>query len=292
MTISRTASRAHSGSGSPQRADAFAVEVRGLWKTFGEGPLSVAAVENASLTAKVGEFVSIIGPSGCGKSTLFNVISGLERADRGDILLHGERMEGQTGVVGYMPQRDLLLPWRSILNNVILGVELRRGDKEAAKAEARDLFPLFGLNGFEDRYPSELSGGMRQRAALLRTVLTGHDVLLLDEPFGALDALTRSAMHEWLLKVWRQFGMTVLFITHDVDEAVFLADRSYVMTRRPGGIKVEVEITLPRPRNRRITVDPDFVRCKQTLLEALLEETTEPVPGEFDEGHQVAHPNI
>ena len=292
MTISRTASRAHSGSGSPQRADAFAVEVRGLWKTFGEGPLSVAAVENASLTAKVGEFVSIIGPSGCGKSTLFNVISGLERADRGDILLHGERMEGQTGVVGYMPQRDLLLPWRSILNNVILGVELRRGDKEAAKAEARDLFPLFGLDGFEDRYPSELSGGMRQRAALLRTVLTGHDVLLLDEPFGALDALTRSAMHEWLLKVWRQFGMTVLFITHDVDEAVFLADRSYVMTRRPGGIKVEVEITLPRPRNRRITVDPDFVRCKQTLLEALLEETTEPVPGEFDEGHQVAHPNI
>ena len=291
MTISRTASRAPSGSGSTLSADGFAVEVRWLWKTFGAGPTSVAAVENATLTAKVGEFVSIIGPSGCGKSTLFNVISGLEPADRGEVLLHGVRMAGQTGVVGYMPQRDLLLPWRSILNNVILGVELRRGDKEAAKSEARDLFPLFGLEGFEDRYPSELSGGMRQRAALLRTVLTGHDVLLLDEPFGALDALTRSAMHEWLLKVWRQFGMTVLFITHDVDEAVFLSDRSYVMTRRPGTMKLEVEISLPRPRNRRITVDRDFVRAKQTLLEALLEETTEPIPDEFDSSHQGERPS-
>ena len=172
-----------------------------------------------------------------------------------------------------MPQRDLLLPWRNILKNVILGVEIQHGNRQKALTTAHELFPKFGLEGFESRYPEELSGGMRQRAALLRTILTGHDVLLLDEPFGALDAITRLEMQEWLLSIWERFGKTIIFITHDVDEAVFLSDKSYVFTRRPGTVKLESEIDLPRPRTREITYDPAFVRAKRKLLNALLGES-------------------
>ena len=252
----------------------YALEVRELSKVYGEGTDAVHALHSVSLGAFDREFVSIVGPSGCGKSTLFNIISGLETADRGEVILRDERLSGETGVVGYMPQRDLLLPWRSILNNVVLGVEIQQGDRRRAISEARDLFPQFGLEGFESRYPADLSGGMRQRAALLRTILTGHDVLLLDEPFGALDALTRLEMQEWLLSVWKGFGKTIVFITHDVDEAVFLSDRAYVLTGRPGTVKLEYEIDLPRPRPREMIVAPDFVRAKRELLGALLEEST------------------
>ena len=273
MTSSRIGSPAERVLNSPPPPSGCALEVRGLCKVFGEGPDAVTALESLSLQAFDGEFVTIIGPSGCGKSTIFNIVSGLEAADEGEVLLRDERLAGETGVVGYMPQRDLLLPWRTILNNVVLGVELRNGDKRAAKAEALRLFPQFGLEGFESRYPAELSGGMRQRAALLRTILTGHDVLLLDEPFGALDALTRLEMQEWLLAIWGRFGKTIIFITHDVEEAVFLSDRVYVMTKRPGTVKLESSIDLPRPRTREMIVDGEFVRAKHKLLSALLEES-------------------
>ena len=258
---------------SPARSGCV-LQMRGVCKVFGEGPDAVSALESLSMKAFDGEFVTIIGPSGCGKSTIFNIVSGLELADRGEVLLRGERLSGQTGVVGYMPQRDLLLPWRTILNNVVLGVELRSGDKRAARAEALELFPQFGLEGFESRYPAELSGGMRQRAALLRTILTGHDVMLLDEPFGALDALTRLEMQEWLLSIWGRFRKTIVFITHDVEEAVFLSDRVYVMTKRPGTVKLESRINLSRPRTRETIIEGEFVRAKHELLSALLEEST------------------
>ena len=273
MTSSRTVSPAERIVDNSPARPGCVLELRGVCKVFGEGPDAVSALESLSMSAFDGEFVTIIGPSGCGKSTIFNIVSGLEMADRGEVLLRGERLAGQTGVVGYMPQRDLLLPWRTILNNVVLGVELRNGDKRAARAEALELFPQFGLEGFEDRYPAELSGGMRQRAALLRTILTGHDVMLLDEPFGALDALTRLEMQEWLLSIWGRFGKTIVFITHDVEEAVFLSDRVYVMTRRPGTVKLESSIDLPRPRTREMIVEGEFVRAKHELLSALLEES-------------------
>ena len=274
MTSSRIGSPAERVRDNRSAPPSWALEVWGLCKVFGEGPDAVTALESLSLRAFDGEFVTIVGPSGCGKSTIFNIVSGLETADRGEVLLRDERLAGETGVVGYMPQRDLLLPWRTILNNVVLGVELRGGDKRAAKAEALKLFPQFGLEGFESRYPAELSGGMRQRAALLRTILTGHDVLLLDEPFGALDALTRLEMQEWLLSIWERFGKTIVFITHDVEEAVFLSDRVYVLTRRPGTVKLESKIDLPRPRTREMIVDGEFVRAKHDLLSALLQEST------------------
>jgi ABC-type nitrate/sulfonate/bicarbonate transport system ATPase subunit len=213
--------------------------------------------------------VSIIGPSGCGKSTLFNIICGLLESDEGQVLLDGEAVQRRAGAFGYMPQKDLLLPWRSVLDNVILGPELRGDDRNASRSEATELLPLFGLEGFGDAYPALLSGGMKQRAALLRTFLTRREVLLLDEPFGALDALTRMDLQEWLLRVWAQFGKTILFISHDVDEALFLSDRVYVMTPRPGRVKMALTVPLPRPRRREMEATTEFAALRYELLRAL-----------------------
>ncbi len=231
----------------------------------------VTAVQGLSLTVPPGLFVTVIGPSGCGKSTLFGLLAGLITPISGSVTMHGQSVIGRPGQVGYMPQRDLLLPWRTVLQNVTLGPELaRRGGMQAARAQARERLPTFGLEGFADVYPSALSGGMRQRAALLRTVLMERDVLLLDEPFGALDALTRAALQEWLLGVWAAEGQTVLFITHDVDEAVFLADRVVVMTPRPGHVRTEIAVPLPRPRTHAALVaDPTFSALKSDVLAAL-----------------------
>jgi ABC-type nitrate/sulfonate/bicarbonate transport system ATPase subunit len=211
---------------------------------------------------------------------LLNLVAGLDRPVGGEILVHGRPVDGTLGLTGYMPQRDLLLPWRSVLDNVILGPELAGVPRAEARREALGLLPRFGLEGFEKAYPRTLSGGMRQRAALLRTILTHQETLLLDEPFGALDALTRSEMQEWLLSIWHEFGKTVLFVTHDVEEAVFLSDRVYVMSRRPGSIKLEVNVELPRPRVRGMSAEPHFIRAKQLLLESLLAES----------GRHLAHP--
>jgi ABC-type nitrate/sulfonate/bicarbonate transport system ATPase subunit len=245
------------------------LELRNLTKSFWGKWGYLPTLEDMNLTVRAGEFVSVVGPSGCGKSTLFNVIAGLEPADGGQVLLDGQDVTGQVGLFGYMLQRDLLLPWRTVLDNVILGAEIAGHDRKAARQEAGELLPLFGLAGFADNYPATLSGGMRQRAALLRTMLCKQEVLLLDEPFGALDALTRADMQEWLLKVWERLRHTVLFITHDVEEAVFLSDRVYVLTPRPARVRLELPIGLSRPRPRDLVTSPAFIALKRRLLEAL-----------------------
>jgi ABC-type nitrate/sulfonate/bicarbonate transport system ATPase subunit len=231
----------------------------------------VQALEDVSLAAHDGEFVTLIGPSGCGKSTLFNIVCGLLEPDAGEIRLDGAPATRRAGRLAYMPQRDLLLPWRSVLDNAILRPEIAGQSRTAARAEARELLPLFGLAGFEMATPGALSGGMRQRAALLRTFLCHQDVMLLDEPFGALDALTRAELQTWLLGVWARFRHTVLFITHDVDEAVFLSDRVVVLTPRPACVKLELTVPLPRPRTRDLVVTDAFVHVKEALLRALRE---------------------
>ena len=248
--------------------------VDSLSKSFGgsprRGPHSqVDALVDLTFKVEAGEFLTIIGPSGCGKSTLLRLLAGLVQPDRGRINLQGQPLPNASdrqGRFGYMPQRDTLLPWRTVLDNVILGVELAGGSRDAAREEARRLLPLFGLDGFENNWPSTLSGGMRQRAALLRTFLAGYDILLLDEPFGALDALTRRMLQQWLLGVRRRFSKTILFITHDVDEALLLGDRMLVFSPRPGRITADLKIDLPHPRDENTILEPDFLTLKRNAL--------------------------
>ena len=240
-----------------------------LSKTFQEKEQQVQALADISFTVAGGEFVSLIGPSGSGKSTLFNLIVGLDEPDTGEICLDGQRLTRRTGRFGYMPQRDLLLPWRTVLGNVILGPELAGEDLAAARREALSLLPLFGLAGFEKAYPATLSGGMRQRAALLRTFLCHREIMLFDEPFGALDALSRRELQIWLLEVWQQFEKTILFITHDVEEALFLSDRVIVMSPRPGRIILDLAVDLSRPRELDILTTSRFIELKAQLLSKL-----------------------
>jgi ABC-type nitrate/sulfonate/bicarbonate transport system ATPase subunit len=242
----------------------------GVSKTFesarGERVVALAPV---SLEIPRGRFLTILGPSGCGKSTIFNIIAGLEMPSTGNVTLDGTPILGMSGVVSYMLQKDLLLPWRSIIDNVILGMEIDRVPRAEAKARALPLLERYGLGGFENRYPAELSGGMRQRAALLRTMLCDRDVILLDEPFAALDAQTRSDMQEWLLDVWDDFKKTVIFVTHDVDEGVYLSDEIVMMSGRPGRILERVPIELARPRKRSIITSRPFVGYKEHFLSLL-----------------------
>jgi ABC-type nitrate/sulfonate/bicarbonate transport system ATPase subunit len=252
--------------------------VEGVVKRYasgrGGGGDSVVALAGVDLSVGAGEFVSIVGPSGCGKSTLFDVVAGLAEPTAGRVVLDGEPAQSAAsllGRVGYMPQKDLLMPWRSVLDNVALGLEVGGLARRAARARAREQLARFGLDGFAARWPDSLSGGMRQRAALLRTFLAGRDLMLLDEPFGALDALTRQTMQEWLLDVWQADRKTIVFVTHDVEEAVFLSDRVHVMSARPGRIVASVAIGLPRPRGLEIQGTPAFVALKERLLGPLRE---------------------
>jgi len=236
----------------------------------------VQALAGLDLAIGSGELVTVVGPSGCGKSTLFNIVAGLEEPDAGGVL----RFEGRSchahellGRVSFMPQRDLLLPWRTVIDNAILAIEIEGMPRAEARAQALRMLPEFGLSGFENQYPHQLSGGMRQRVALMRTFMFKRDLMLLDEPFGALDALTRTMMQRWLLDVWQKHKRTILFITHDVDEALFLGDRVIAMTARPGKVKLELPVTLPRPRRPELLTDPEFIRLKRVLLEAIEEES-------------------
>lgn len=233
-------------------------------------------IDDLDISLKANEFVSIIGPSGCGKSTLFNMIAGLQVPDTGDIELDGATIVGRPGSVTYMMQRDFLLPWRTVLENVTLGPELAGKPLSAARTEARKLLRRFGLEGFENVYPTALSGGMRQRAALLRTILCDRPIILLDEPFGALDALTRGSMHEWLLGIQREFQCAMILITHDPDEAVYLSDRVYVSTPRPMHIAGVVNIGLPAERHRDVTLTPEFAEHKREVLSLLHALSTSP----------------
>ena len=222
--------------------------LEGIEKSFGSRAEPLRVLDRTTLSLEEGEFLCLVGPSGCGKSTLFNVAVGLTRPDAGRVLLGGSEITGRRGLLGYMPQRDLLLPWRRVIDNLVIGVQVQRGDLAAARRRARRLAPMFGLDGFLNHHPHQLSGGMRQRAALLRTIVSGNKVLLLDEPFGALDALTRLEMHRFLLGVRSELDLTVLFVTHDPDEAVALADRVAVMSPRPGRIVDEFAVELAFPR--------------------------------------------
>ena len=227
------------------------------------------ALAPVTLAIPQGRFVSLIGPSGCGKSTIFNIIAGLLEPTGGRVTIDGIEATGTIGRVGYMLQKDLLLPWRTVLDNVILGMEIQGVPLREARERALPLLHRYGLGGFEYLYPSALSGGMRQRAALLRTLLFDTDVILLDEPFGALDAQTKLAMQEWLMQLWSDFGKTVLFVTHDVEEAIYLSDELYVMDTRPGRIIATIPVALSRPRVRTAALTPEFLAIKERCLELL-----------------------
>lgn len=246
-----------------------ALELRAIAKAFATpaGPLPV--LDQLQIAVAAGEFVSIVGPSGSGKSTLFNIAAGLERPDSGEVLLDDRPITGRRGLVAYMPQRDALLPWRSVIENAVLATAVQGGDLPAARREAEALLEPFGLAGFGDALPAALSGGMRQRAALLRTVLWHRPVMLLDEPFGALDSLTRAQLQGWLLGLWNRLDRTILLVTHDVDEALVLSDRVYVLSQRPARIALEQRVDLPRPRSYTVTTSPAFAQLKARLQHQL-----------------------
>src|SRR5215470_10305941 len=244
-------------------------------RTFATRTGLFAALAPVTLSIPQGRFVSLIGPSGCGKSTIFNIIAGLLEPTSGRVLIDGVDATGTIGRVGYMLQKDLLLPWRTVLDNTILGMEIQHVPLRAARERALPLLHRYGLAGFEYLYPNALSGGMRQRAALLRTLLFDTDVILLDEPFGALDAQTKLQMQEWLLALWSDFAKTVVFVTHDVEEAIFLSDEVHVMGTRPGRIVETLPVDLPRPRLRACTATPAFIAIKERCLELL--RVSEPV---------------
>ena len=232
------------------------------------------ALSDVTLLVPEGRFISLIGPSGCGKSTIFNIIAGLLEPTAGRVMIDNVDATGTIGRVGYMLQKDLLLPWRTVLDNVILGMEIQGVPLREARGRALPLLQRYGLSGFEYLYPNSLSGGMRQRAALLRTLLFDTDVILLDEPFGALDAQTKLQMQEWLLGLWSDFNKTVIFVTHDVEEAIYLSDELHVMGTRPGRIIATVPVTLPRPRVRTTALSPEFIAIKERCLQLLTTNTT------------------
>ena len=245
------------------------VEVVGVGKRFPLREGEVVALEGVDMIAEAGRFVSIIGPSGCGKSTLFNIIAGLMEPTSGEVRMGGSPLARRAGEFAYMPQKDLLFPWRSVIDNTVVGLQIEGVSKREARRRAAPLMERFGLRGFEKAYPSELSGGMRQRAAFLRTVLLGRPAMLLDEPFGALDSLTRGDMQEWLLDVWADLRTTVVFVTHDVAEAVYLSDRVFVMAPRPGRICDVVDVDLPRPRALGVEETDEFAVIERRLRRAL-----------------------
>ncbi len=233
---------------------------------------SLEILRNIDLSVNSREIVSIIGPSGCGKSSVLNLISGLQRPDSGQIKIEGKSDQSdRLNMISYMQQKDLLLPWRTVLDNVILGLEIQGIPKKESRKIAMGQMEKFGLLGFENKYPFTLSGGMKQRAAFLRTILMDRPILLLDEPFSALDALNRMQMQEWVIKLFDGLDKTVIFVTHDIDEAIFLSDRIYVMSSSPGEFISIENIKLSRPRSREIMFSSDVLSIKNRLLNQLLQ---------------------
>ena len=249
------------------------LELRHVRKAFG----GLEVLADISLRVGAGEFVSILGPSGAGKSTLFQLLTGAQHGD-GEMFFDGTPLDHHGRHFAFMPQRDALMPWRRILDNVTLGLEVQGVGRKAARARVTPLFTEFGLAGFERHFPAQLSGGMRQRAALLRTVVQERDMLLLDEPFGALDALTRTAMQRWLEQMWRHHRWTAMLITHDVREAVFLSDRIYVLSARPARIVREIKVPLPRPRGSGGDAARQASALEAEILDIILNPEPNPQP--------------
>lgn len=226
-------------------------------------------IEDISIELNQGEIVSLLGVSGAGKTTLFNVVSGLLRPDAGSVMLDDKDITGQAGKVSYMLQKDLLLPFKTVVDNVSLPLIIKGEKKKKARETASGYFKEFGIDGTEKLYPHQLSGGMRQRAAMLRTYLFSSEIALLDEPFSALDTITKSNMHKWYLDVMEQIKLSTLFITHDIDEAILLSDRIYLMTGKPGKINHEIKITEPKPRKKDFNVSSQFLEYKKEILKIL-----------------------
>jgi ABC-type nitrate/sulfonate/bicarbonate transport system ATPase subunit len=241
------------------------LEVHNLTHTFNGGN-TVHVLDDLSLDVADGEFVTLLGPSGSGKSTIFNLIGGLYRPDSGDILIDGTRVNGMRGNISYLPQQDSLLPWRTIEDNVTLVQEITG---TVDKDTARKWLKRAGLEGYEKSYPGTLSGGMRQRVAFIRSLLSPQELMLLDEPFGALDELTRLDMQDWLLKIWEMDRRSVLFITHSIEEAIYMSDRILILSEKPARIAREIEVPFERPRNHDIILDESFTKLKREIYHML-----------------------
>ena len=226
-------------------------------------------IQDISIRLMENELVSLLGVSGSGKTTLFNVISGILQPDSGKVLLHGEDVTGKPGQISYMLQKDLLLEHMKVIDNVSLPLRLKGVSKKEARAQADPLFEEFGLDGTQELYPAAMSGGMRQRAALLRTYLGSQGVALLDEPFSALDTITKGQIHTWYLDIMEKIDLSTIFITHDIDEAILLSNRIYIMTGSPGQIKDEIVIDRPRNDRREFNLTQEFLTCKKNVLRAL-----------------------
>lgn len=226
-------------------------------------------IEDLSFNINKGDFVSIIGASGCGKSTIFRLIASLEKPSKGTISIKGENIKNLKSQIGYMPQKDLLLPWRTILENICLPLEIQGVSSSSAKSQGEELLSKFNLYSYKDKYPKDLSGGMKQRISFIRTLLTGSELLLLDEPFSALDAITRLSLQEWILDQWGKYKKTILFITHDVEEAMFLSNKIFVVNKNPITNLKEININLKYPRSRKMLEVEELLLLKDNLIEEL-----------------------
>ena len=260
------------------------VEVRDLAIRFETRKGPIEAVSDVSIHVQPGEFVSLIGPSGCGKSTLLNVVAGFLQPNAGVTLLDGQPIRGPGSDRGVVFQQYSLFPWMTVRKNVEFGLKLKGVSASERETQARTLLGLAGLLSFENHHPDQLSGGMKQRVGIVRALATSPQVLLMDEPFGALDSQTRVVMQEILTNMWQRLRLSVLFITHDIDEAVFLSDRIYVMTARPGRIKSELVVPLPRPRTAEMTSTPQFAAMVRTIKTLIREESLAAMGGELCDG--------
>ncbi|MBW8898474.1 MAG: ABC transporter ATP-binding protein [Massilia sp.] len=254
---------------SARLAQGGAIEIDGLHIRLGEGPQAFDAVQDVSLSIAPGEFVCVLGPSGCGKSTLLGALAGHWTPSRGSIHVDGVPVAGPHPDRGLVFQQHTLFPWKKVLDNVAFGLKMQGVGRHERRERARELLGLVGLAGFEDRYPVQLSGGMQQRVEIARVLINHPRVMLMDEPFGALDAQTRLKMQELLLDVWARVNTTIIFITHDIDEALFLADRILVMSPRPGRIIDEISLDFPRPRHPDVMTSSHFTRLKRHCLDLL-----------------------
>lgn len=249
------------------------IEVRNMGVVFGENENQVVAVKDVDLNVQPGEFVSLIGPSGCGKSTLLSIVAGFVKPSSGEARLDNVPITKPGAERGVVFQQYSLFPWLTVRKNVEFGLKMAGADADKRNITARELLDLAGLLAFENHYPDQLSGGMKQRIGIVRALATSPQVLLMDEPFGALDTQTRVVMQEILTNIWQQFRISVLFITHDIEESIFLSDRIYVMTARPGRIKAEIKVPLPRPRTADMTDTPEFMQLVQELKGLIREES-------------------
>ncbi|HZE93002.1 MAG TPA: ABC transporter ATP-binding protein [Rhizobacter sp.] len=257
------------------------VQIRDVTVRFGSKGQMTEAASHVSLEVKPGEFVSVIGPSGCGKSTLLNIVAGFIQPSEGEALLDGERIGGPGADRGVVFQQYSLFPWMTVRKNVEFGLKMKGLGQNRRQTAARSLLGMTGLLAFENHYPDQLSGGMKQRVGIVRALATSPQVMLMDEPFGALDSQTRAVMQEILTNMWQQLQLSVLFITHDIEEAIFLSEKVYVMTARPGRIKAEIPIPLPRPRTPEMTASPTFQALVRQLKALIREESLAAMGGEL-----------